>query len=202
QPIVEPGASRVNRGKQRRARHSEQRHRLREPVDRGPPRLLEKQQNGGNQRSRMTDPDPPDEVRDLERPSDRNVVPPDPDSLDDEIGQRDEQQQREQERDAEAEIPAERRPAGENDRADLVGDRTERVAGSQDRRNASADDGLVGVFDWSETIGHRQSVDTETQRTQRRRNNHRGTETQRTFWTYKSKPLCLRASVVMSLCDL
>src|SRR5262249_56880983 len=86
--------------------------------------------------------------------ADRDVVAPDPDALEDEIGQRDEEKKREQAAEAEAGVPAERRLLRENDRADLVGDGAERVAGRDHRRRRGADVGAVRILDGLEAVGH------------------------------------------------
>ena len=85
QPVVEPRTAGVNQREDAGARDREQRHRFGEAVDRRPPRLLQEQQDRGDQRAGVADADPPDEVRDLERPADRDVVAPDPDALDDQV---------------------------------------------------------------------------------------------------------------------
>ena len=64
----------------------EQRHRLGEPVDRGPPLLAQQQQDGRDQRAGVADADPPDEVDDREAPADRHVDAPDADALDEQLG--------------------------------------------------------------------------------------------------------------------
>ena len=70
-----------NSGKMPGAGDGEERHRLGEAVDRRPPRLLEQQQDRGDQRAGVADADPPDEVDDVEAPADRDVVAPDADAL-------------------------------------------------------------------------------------------------------------------------
>ena len=57
------------------------------------------------------------------------------------------QQVGEREREQEPDPPAERRLARQDDRADLVGDRAERVSRRDHRRRAAADHGLVRIFD-------------------------------------------------------
>ena len=84
----------------------EQRHRLGEPVDRRPPRLLEQQQDRRDQRAGVADADPPDEVDDGEAPADRDVDAPDADALHQQIGDRDHQHVREREREQEPDPPA------------------------------------------------------------------------------------------------
>ena len=103
-------------------RHREQRHRLGETIDRGAPVLTKKQQNGGNQRSSVTDTDPPDEIADGEAPSDGNINPPDADSGGKQVGDGDEQSKRQHKADAKADQPAARRPLTQDECADAVAD--------------------------------------------------------------------------------
>ncbi len=118
----------------RRAGHREERHRLGEPVDRRAPVLLEEQQNRRDQRAGVADADPPDEVDDVERPADRNVVAPDPDALGQQVGERDRQAHQKHERDARDDEPRERRVLRQDDRRQLVGDRPEAVPRRDDRQ--------------------------------------------------------------------
>ena len=137
QPVDrEPRAAGVQQREHRRARHREERHRFREPVDRGAPLLAEEQQDRRDQRAGVADADPPDEVDDVERPADRDVVAPDPDAREQQLDDRHVQDHQEEERDREAEEPADRRPLRQDDAADLVGDRAEGVARLDDRRRA------------------------------------------------------------------
>ena len=126
-----------------RACDSEERHRLSEAVDRRPPLLPEEQQDGRDEGAGVTDTDPPDEVDDVERPPHRHVVAPDADAGHHEFANRDVQDHQEQETDAEPEEPADRRPLGQDDVADGVGDRLERVARRDDRRRSAIDDGNI-----------------------------------------------------------
>src|SRR5437763_3677874 len=77
--------------------------------------------------------DPPHESHDREPPTDGNVDAPDAGSLEQQIRQRDEQHVDDEERGEEAEPPADRRLAREDDRADLVGDRSEGMSWRDDR---------------------------------------------------------------------
>ena len=88
QPVRQPRPAGVHQRKNAGATDGRQRHRFGEPVDRCAPRLLEEQQDGRDQRTGVADADPPDEVRDVERPADRLVIAPDADALDHEVGQR------------------------------------------------------------------------------------------------------------------
>jgi hypothetical protein len=81
----------VEDGEDQRAHDREQGHGLGEAVDRGAPFLLEQQQDGGDQRPRVTDADPPDEVDDVERPADGDVVPPGADASVDRVAEADDQ---------------------------------------------------------------------------------------------------------------
>ena len=62
-------------------RHREQRHRLGETADRGAPRLAGEHEQGGDQRARVAEADPPDVVRDREARYDAGVVAEDADAL-------------------------------------------------------------------------------------------------------------------------
>jgi len=112
----------VEEGEEPGAGDGEQRHRLGEAVDRGAPRLVQQQQDGGDQRAGMADPDPPDEVDDGEAPRHGDIDAPNPNAGGEEIGDGVEQQHHQGERQPEAEEPTPRRSAGEHDGADLVGD--------------------------------------------------------------------------------
>src|SRR5438045_680125 len=70
----------MDQRKEARAGHGEQSHSLRKSVDRAAPLLIEKEQNRGNKRTRMPDPDPPNEIYNGESPRDRNVNSPDADT--------------------------------------------------------------------------------------------------------------------------
>ena len=90
QPVDrQPRTAGVEEREDRRARDGEQRHRLGEAVDRRAPVLPEEQQDRRDQRAGVADADPPDEVDDVERPADRDVVAPDADALEQQIGERD-----------------------------------------------------------------------------------------------------------------
>ena len=81
QPVGrQPRTAGVEDREDRRARHREDRHRLGEAADRHAPLLLEQQQDRRDQRAGVADADPPDEVDDVERPADRDVVAPDADA--------------------------------------------------------------------------------------------------------------------------
>src|ERR1041385_3832397 len=82
----------------------------------------------------MSDADPPDKIRDRKSPRDRDLHAPDPDADKDQAGDGPKQQHHKQERDAETDQPAQWCAARQNDRADLVGYRHERVTGFDDRR--------------------------------------------------------------------
>ena len=66
----------MQRREHARAHDREDGHGLCEAVDARAPLLSEQEKNGGNQSSRVTDTDPPDEVRDVPSPSDGATVSP------------------------------------------------------------------------------------------------------------------------------
>jgi hypothetical protein len=111
-----------------RAGHREDGHRLGEAADRHAPLLPEQQQDGGDQRARVADADPPDEVDDVERPADRDVVAPDTDAGEHQLAEGHLQRPQQGQADQEAEHPAERRALGQRDLRDRFGDRLEVVA--------------------------------------------------------------------------
>ena len=80
EPVEEPRPPEVQQREEPGLDDREERHRLGEAVDAGAPRLLEEQQDGGDERPGVADPDPPDEVDDPEGPADRDVVAPDADA--------------------------------------------------------------------------------------------------------------------------
>ena len=134
QPVGrQPRTAGVDQREHRRAGDREQRHRFGEAVDRRAPVLLEQQQDRGDQRAGVADADPPHEVDDVERPADRDVVAPDADALEQQVAERDHQHVDEQEADAEKDEPADGMARPEDDPADLLGDRLERVPRLDDR---------------------------------------------------------------------
>ncbi len=90
-------------------RDREQRHRLRETVDRAAPRLPRQQQHGRDQRAGVADPDPPDVVGDRHAPHDGGVDAPDPDSLVEQPADRSEEPEHERQAGEQGEPPD---PAG------------------------------------------------------------------------------------------
>ena len=84
-PVDNPHAADVDAGEQARADHGEDRHRLGKAVDARPPFLPEEEQNGRDQRARVPDADPKDEVRNVERPADRAVEVPDADAREEQV---------------------------------------------------------------------------------------------------------------------
>ena len=121
--------------KQARAGHGEQRHRLGESIDRGPPVLLEQQEDRRDQGAGVADPDPPDEVDDREAPHHRDVDPPDADAADTRARAIDtNKSKREGRADAHAQKPAPVVGPHQHDRTDLVGHRGVGVLRPQDRR--------------------------------------------------------------------
>jgi len=107
---------------QPRHRHGEDRHRLREPIDRRSPVLPQQQQERGDERAGVADADPPHEVRQRERPRDRLVDAPDADALGEQVTDGDTEQQREGRGKRESEHIAPVHGALEHDVRDLVGD--------------------------------------------------------------------------------
>ena len=123
QPISQPRPSEVDQREDPRASHREQSHRLGETVDRRTPVLLEQQQDGRDQRARVADADPPDEVDDRETPAHGNVQAPNARPAKHQHGDRIEQHHHQREADAQPHVPQARRAAGEHDAADLLADR-------------------------------------------------------------------------------
>ena len=71
--------------------------------------LAKQQQDRGDQRTGMTNPDPPDEIRDGKAPAHWNVDAPNAHPGVKQIGNRNKQAQRQQKGDAKADQPAARR---------------------------------------------------------------------------------------------
>jgi hypothetical protein len=116
-----------------RADHREERHRFGEPVDRCAPLLTQQQQHRRDQRSGVTDTDPPDEVDDIERPADRLVVSPDAGADEEHLPHRVDKDQQQEEGEREAQHPAWRDLPLEDNGADLLGDRTVCMPRREDR---------------------------------------------------------------------
>src|SRR5215831_4053410 len=129
EPVSEPGSSNVDGGKDPGCRDGKQRHRFREAVDRVAPCLPQQQENGGDQRSGITNTDPPHEVDDGEAPSDGDGHAPDANPLQKEVAHGVEQHHRGHEGDAESDEPSVGRRSRENDGTDLFGNRAESMAG-------------------------------------------------------------------------
>ena len=112
---------------------------------RRPPLLAQQQQDRRDQRAGVADADPPDEVDDVEAPADRDVDAPDADARR-RTGRRSRYSSSIISTNAmrEADEPAARRPPGQHDRADLVGDRARRCARLDDRRGAAGSARGVG----------------------------------------------------------
>src|SRR5262249_32389784 len=85
-------------------------------------------------RARMADSDPPDEVDDVERPTDWNVIAPDADAFQHQVGDGVEQHQRAQKHDRESEDPTLLEAAHQHDVGDLPGERVEILAWPHERR--------------------------------------------------------------------
>src|SRR6266478_5929609 len=112
------------------AGYGKQRHGLGKPVDGGAPLLPQKQKDRGNQRARVADSNPPDEVNNRKPPSNRNLNSPDPHADDEKISDGIQKQHHERERSGEAQNPSLRRSADQNDGADLVRDGSVVVSGA------------------------------------------------------------------------
>jgi hypothetical protein len=131
-------------------------HGLGEAVDRRPPLLAEEKQDGRDERAGVADADPPDEVDDVERPADGDVVAPDADAGQQELADRQVQEHQQRKRDPEAEEPTDRRATRQDDGANRVGDGVERVARRDDRRRplrhrveaAGVGDVFLGGHQW------------------------------------------------------
>ena len=124
----------MKHGKDTGASHSEERHRLSEAIDGLAPRLVQQEQNCRDQRPGMADTDPPDEIDDVESPSNRNVDTPDSDTPSQQVNQRKQQRHRSYETHTEQQEPLNRRLAVEHDSADLFRQRPVIVTGADDRR--------------------------------------------------------------------
>src|SRR6185312_2086047 len=86
QPVsCQPGTSGMNQREQAGLHDGKNRHGLSKAIDGGTPGLLEQQQDGGNQRARMADTDPPHKIDDGEAPSDGDGDAPDSHALDQQI---------------------------------------------------------------------------------------------------------------------
>src|SRR5208283_4189785 len=130
----EPRTTGVHRRKDARASHRKQRHGFGEPVDGVAPGLPQQQKDGGYERARMPDTDPPHEVDDGEAPADGDVDAPNANAFDKQVAERVQQHHRDQEAGSEADDPAERGRPRQDDGADLVGNRGERIPGLDDGR--------------------------------------------------------------------
>jgi hypothetical protein len=89
--------------------------------------------DGGDERAGVADSDPPHEVDDGEAPADGDGHAPDADAFQEQVADGVEHHHRHQKGDAEADEPSVRRGTGEHDRADLLRDRAEGVAGLDHR---------------------------------------------------------------------
>ena len=89
------------------------------------------------ERAGVADTDPPDEVDDVERPADRDVVSPDADTGQQQVADGQVQDHQQHECDEEAEEPADRCALREHDVTDGLGHRLEGVPGLDDRRRAA-----------------------------------------------------------------
>ncbi len=90
------------------ASHRKQRHGLRKSVNRVTPCLPKQRKDRRDQRSGMTDTDPPDKVHDGEAPPDRDIDAPNPSTFNEQIAERDHQHVHQREHDQETEDPSQR----------------------------------------------------------------------------------------------
>ena len=133
EPVAQPRTPKVDEWEGACADHGEDRHRLGEAVDGVAPRLLEEKQNRGDQRARVADSDPPDEVDNRESPGAGNGDAPDADALQEEPRHRNHQQSGNTAGNRQPAKPAERRVAGEHQAGDLLRHRAEGVSGRDHR---------------------------------------------------------------------
>src|SRR5207249_1264335 len=112
--VEELRAPEVEKREETGAHDREDRHRLGEAIDRLPPALAEEEQDRGDERAGVADPDPPDEVRDREAPGDRHVDAPDADPDPEQRADRNPEHAEQREGDAEAEEPPARRAPAEH----------------------------------------------------------------------------------------
>ena len=125
QPVTQPGTAYVDHREHAGADHGKDGHGLGEAADRVAPSLLEEQQNRGDQRARVADADPPNEVDDRKSPAHRLRHAPDADALKEQPGERHHQQGGPYAAYAEKGKPAQRRARRQHDARDLFGDRPE-----------------------------------------------------------------------------
>src|SRR5205807_8463930 len=88
---------------------------------------------GRDQRASVANPDPPHEVDDREAPGYRDVDAPDADATNQQPRDGPHQHQDQQERDRKADVPTAGQSPRKDDRADLVGDRSEALPRSDKR---------------------------------------------------------------------
>jgi hypothetical protein len=137
----EPWPSHVDAGEDERADDREDRHRLGEAVDRGPPLLAEEEEDGRDERPGVPDADPPHEVGDVPGPVDRSAVSPDADASPEEVSDAQHEEAGEGRGEEEGDPPA---LGGTvlRDPADVVGDVLELGSGRDERALSQLLDGL------------------------------------------------------------
>ena len=81
----------------------------------------------------MADTNPPDEVQNVQAPTDGNIHAPQTDALEEHVRDREQHQLEQSKRDGKADEPPDRRLALQHDRADLVGDRAKGQLSPYDR---------------------------------------------------------------------
>ena len=106
--------------------HGENGHGFRRTIDRCPPLLPQEKENGGDQRSGMTNTDPPNKVNNSPAPSDGMIQPPDTDTGGNEVTDHDETDQRGRHTDQKGNPPPSRRLVLD-DAADSIRDPTQRT---------------------------------------------------------------------------
>ena len=126
QPVSQPGTAQVHNRIHAGLGYGKQGHRFRKTINGRAPLLPEQEQNCRDQRARMTDSDPPDEIQNIHSPGDRNVDTPKPNAFEEELRNRQEHQLEEDKRDRKPDEPAGRCFPLQHDRADLVGHRSKR----------------------------------------------------------------------------
>ncbi len=111
------------------ASDGKQRHGFGEAVDRVAPGLLQQQQNGRDQRTGVTNTDPPDEIDDGEAPSHGNFNSPDANAHQKQVSDRRHQERHQAHADGQARQPAQADRPGQHGIGNGIGHRTEGLPG-------------------------------------------------------------------------
>ena len=93
---------------------------------------MEQKEDGGDERAGVTDPDPPDEIRNREAPRDRDVDAPDADAFQEQPADREVHHHEQRERHGQPGEPAAVDRSRQDDVSDFFGDRRVVVAGRDD----------------------------------------------------------------------